>query len=153
VETNAGWLDIQPLSGTGDGSITVSPNSPNTSESEDRNATISISVATLAPETVSVRQTTINNITNVSSQIRRIYPNPASAEVTMEFFQYTDGSSALDIYNTSGMLVSSVRLPHVKAGNQQYTVDLSELPEGVYYFTLETPDAAMNGKFMVRGKD
>ena len=69
------------------------------------------------------------------------YPNPAVQTVTLPF--YTENASDLMIYSIDGKLVTSCR---VQAGYGEATVDVNNLPAGVYIYRLNS----QSGKFIVQ---
>jgi Leucine-rich repeat (LRR) protein len=71
-----------------------------------------------------------------------VYPNPTKGEVNIN-------NVALDkvtVYNTIGQLVKSFTLD---SGNTNNSIDLSELPKGVYYLYLINQDAASAKKIII----
>ncbi|MNQ38970.1 Internalin-J precursor [compost metagenome] len=71
-----------------------------------------------------------------------VYPNPTKGEVNIN-------NIALDkvtVYNTIGQLVKSFNLD---SGNTNNSIDLSELPKGVYYLYLISQDTASAKKIII----
>jgi len=71
-----------------------------------------------------------------------VYPNPTKGEVNIN-------NIALDkvtVYNIIGQLVKSFNLD---SGNTNNSIDLSELPKGVYYLYLINQDAASAKKIII----
>lgn len=69
------------------------------------------------------------------------YPNPAVQTVTLPF--YTENASNLMVYSIDGKLVTTCR---VQAGYGEATVDVNNLPAGVYIYRLNS----QSGKFIVQ---
>lgn len=87
----------------------------------------------------------IENIQSVSS-----FPNPF-----VDFFQlnYTLKSNSdvkFRVYNAEGKTMKSIDLGQRTAGQQQHTLQLNNLPQGIYYYQLQTNDNFVSGKIVKR---
>jgi hypothetical protein len=73
----------------------------------------------------------VNEINN-DVHVFNIYPNPASARVTLSY-QLNNNNAVLKLYNTMGQLLESRTI-----NNSDGTIEdnVSALPGGVYYYTL-----------------
>lgn len=63
----------------------------------------------------------------------RIYPNPASDEVTVEFMESFAGPMKLRISNAAGSLVNT---QSILSGTKKFSVNTSALPAGTYQFQV-----------------
>ena len=63
----------------------------------------------------------------------RLYPNPASAEVMIEFDSKLNGNAVLEIYGYAGNLLQSIQLT---SGYQFISVSVKDLKAGIYYYRI-----------------
>ncbi|NQY30656.1 MAG: T9SS type A sorting domain-containing protein [Flavobacteriaceae bacterium] len=71
-----------------------------------------------------------NNNNNNNNNITRIYPNPATDKITIEFNDSSMVNQEISIYNLVGQKVNT--LLSSKSQNKQ-VIDLSKLPSGIYF--------------------
>ncbi len=75
---------------------------------------------------------------NASSSIRLgTHPNPASTTTTIEFNLPETVPASIDIFNSLGQKMKSVFNQVQSAGSHSVTVDLSGLPDGIYYYRIQ----------------
>lgn len=63
----------------------------------------------------------------------KIYPNPASSIVTIQFEAATDKEILLYILDTQGKLIKTDR---IEESTLEKNIDLEDLPSGVYYLRM-----------------
>jgi len=63
-------------------------------------------------------------------------PNPTSGNATISYEIYTDGIVEIKIFNTMGQLVKSFPQGKLKQGSYKTKITLSDLPAGLYHYTL-----------------
>ena len=63
----------------------------------------------------------------------RLYPNPASTEVMIEFDSKLNGNAVLEIYGYAGNLLQSNQLT---SGYQFISVSVKDLKAGIYYYRI-----------------
>ena len=68
----------------------------------------------------------------------KIYPNPAKAEITIEFDLTNESNSTLKIYDMRGALVIEKNLTNLQAGNNKIHVNTSELNIGIYQAVINS---------------
>lgn len=75
------------------------------------------------------------------------YPNPFNPSTTIQYALNKPNQVTLNIYNIQGELVQSV-FNHVPqtAGVQHVTVDMSNQPSGIYFYTVEIGNQIQSGK-------
>lgn len=73
-----------------------------------------------------------------SSTEINLYPNPVNEQFTL---QLADQIESLIIFNVNGEIVESMMNPNK-------TVDVSHLPEGVYFLQIQTNNGLVNKKFI-----
>lgn len=77
-----------------------------------------------------------------------IYPTPAADLVNFEFDVKKQGNLSYDIINAQGQLVEHIS-KSVKAGTVKETVDVHQLPNGIYSVQLNVDGATQMQKFLV----
>jgi len=79
----------------------------------------------------------------------RAFPNPASTEITFEFELPAPGTITLSIHSTLGQPAGASVHKGCSAGKQQLRYDVSQLPAGLYFYTLRTNTGVTSGKVVV----
>ena len=80
----------------------------------------------------------------------RIYPNPAVNSVNVEFTDLKGISNLeLGVYDISGRLVEQVYSGGVSSANQKFTVNVDDMPSGLYFMRFSTPNGQFAKKFVV----
>ena len=78
------------------------------------------------------------SVTNVSAIDKKlqidVYPNPAGDEISLDLKNYSGKGLSFNIYNTSGFLVQQIE---ITGKNNSLKIDISELPEGLYFYSLQ----------------
>jgi len=87
-----------------------------------------------------------NKKTSLTAQI---YPNPVHGLATLTVNLNQGGNLNVEITNMVGQKVMSFNKGSVNAGTQQFTIDASQLPAGVYFYTLKLEDQKSTGKMVV----
>jgi hypothetical protein len=64
--------------------------------------------------------------------VSKLFPNPANTDFTIAFDSKQTGEGIINVYDIYGKLVKSKQMS-INAGVTQRTVDVEELPVGVYY--------------------
>jgi hypothetical protein len=78
----------------------------------------------------------VDNVpSSASGTIIKVYPNPASAEITFDWFTEYPQSGQLKVYNAMGMLVNLYKLESGRT-----TLNIENLCSGIYFYTLIIPD-------------
>jgi len=80
----------------------------------------------------------------------RIYPNPATDALTVDFATATAGPATLLLTNLLGQRVRALTESSVAPGNHTQTLDLHGLSAGQYTLTLQTPDGPQSQLILVR---
>ncbi|MEM6342318.1 MAG: FG-GAP-like repeat-containing protein [Bacteroidota bacterium] len=91
---------------------------------------------------------TVDNCTNIDlpafAQSMKLYPNPVSSQVRLDFVQLISFES-VEVLDLSGRLV---QLEEVNQFVQSYTLDLAEMPEGVYFLRIQAEGTSFIRKFV-----
>lgn len=77
-----------------------------------------------------------------------LYPNPVIQTLTLDIQTSNMGAYQASIYDTKGRVVRTLAPLQIGTSTFQQTVDLEELPTGVYYFQLQGDQATMTRKFI-----
>lgn len=77
------------------------------------------------------------------------YPNPFNPETRIDFTISEKQQVSLRVYNTLGELVSEIVNEQREAGNYSEIFNASDLPSGVYIYSLQTPGFVENMKLTV----
>lgn len=67
-------------------------------------------------------------------------PNPATSHVALDFTIPFEGETKLVLFGVDGTEVASIVDGYLTAGDHTVTIDLSELPNGIYYYRLQYGD-------------
>ncbi|MGA3245612.1 MAG: T9SS type A sorting domain-containing protein, partial [Bacteroidota bacterium] len=78
------------------------------------------------------------------------YPNPFNPSTNIQYTLNTSGLTSLTVYNVLGQLVKSiVNDVFQNAGAYKVTVDMSNLPSGLYVYILEQGNNRLAQKMML----
>ncbi len=80
-----------------------------------------------------------------------VYPNPASTHLTLQ--SMVNGQCLMfSVYNTTGQLVLQSKIINhaLPAGRQESLINVSSLPSGIYYVTLESESARATQKIIIQ---
>ena len=92
-----------------------------------------------------------NLLTSEESSQLSVFPNPAVSSATVEYSIMQDEQIIdLKLYDIAGNLVSTLlENQRQKEGKHQNTFDISHLPNGIYYYRLETDALPITRKLVV----
>lgn len=84
-------------------------------------------------------------------KLRQNYPNPVNGMTRMEFELPLSSPVTVTMYDVLGRSVRSLVDGEMEAGRYAFDIDLGDLPSGVYYYRLVTPQfSAMNKLMLIR---
>ena len=75
-----------------------------------------------------------------------VYPNPTNNEFTISYRNYLLNQATLTIYDITGRTVKTQTYQPTQEGLQNFTVDVQNLKEGTYFYTLQVGNQTKNGK-------
>jgi hypothetical protein len=79
-----------------------------------------------------------------------VYPNPARETVAFDYSLPASGNVTITLFNDLGTLVSRTEQGSQLAGDHQQTYNLSVLPDGIYYYSVQLDGSApVKGKLLV----
>ena len=79
------------------------------------------------------------------------YPNPSRVQMTIEYEFSNNSDVQLDIYNLQGERLYSAIQSSVPAGSHTISVNVLDLPAGLYMYTLRAGNEVVTGKFIKTG--
>jgi hypothetical protein len=77
-----------------------------------------------------------------------VFPNPSNDKISISFNMKLNSNAVLNIYNSIGALVKSIALS--KLNNENLTLDISELPKGIYVVEIINEGAKNLKKLVVQ---
>jgi Spy/CpxP family protein refolding chaperone len=98
----------------------------------------------LEPNSADGAATAKTQVANLSA-----FPNPASSEVGIKYDLEKDADVRLEIRDRDGKLLRTINQPRLKAGAQMQMVDMSQLPDGVYYLAVISQNQQLVTKVVV----
>jgi hypothetical protein len=73
----------------------------------------------------------------------KVFPTIATSTIQTSFTSTTAAAAKINIYDANGRLIVSMQKA-VSAGANQQSVNVTSLPAGLYYFQVQSNDAAIN---------
>jgi hypothetical protein len=83
------------------------------------------------------------------AQLRKVYPNPATNKVNVEFYSPKAGTTSFALYNLSGMLVKQISFGAMDQGVYEKEVQLDEFANGLYFYALSINGELFKGKLNI----
>jgi serine protease AprX len=90
---------------------------------------------------VSVREQ--NNTAGLRTAIFPTQPNPASDRTTLRFVLAEPSTVTLRVYSALGIEVQTIAARQYEKGEHLVEFDTANLPQGVYFCTLQTPKQSL----------
>ncbi|HXK91569.1 MAG TPA: T9SS type A sorting domain-containing protein [Bacteroidales bacterium] len=88
------------------------------------------------------------NINDLSENNIQIFPNPTNSILTITFpHQYVNDFNLIEIYNTLGELVYSQKIHSLQ---NQITINLSDLSEGIYFLEILQQNKLFQNKIIIK---
>ena len=89
-------------------------------------------------------------INSIGANTVKVYPNPASGRANLELNINQAGNAQLTIFDLSGKMVRSEILGKLAEGEYVRTLDLQNLPQGMYLINVRVGKNAVASKLIVR---
>ena len=67
------------------------------------------------------------------NNVMKLYPNPASGIITIEFFTESPTPVEVQLYSVTGKLLKTIQKGSAEAGQKRIDFDISDLSQGVYF--------------------
>lgn len=134
IDTDYQWLDCN----NGNATISGATNATYTPTANgDYAVAITLNGCTKISDCVNVVLSSVKE-TNSTTNVIRIYPNPAQAKITID----TNGDiEEFKILDSKGQLVQTSQ-------NVQKTIDISELNSGMYLIQVQTQQSVQTARFV-----
>lgn len=102
----------------------------------------------MAPNSILIHTAATTATTDPFANTRiSVAPNPVTGEATFTLQLETATQGRFYIVNAAGQVVATIAKGKFTPGNQDYLLDLSSLPKGVYTYILETTGGRKSGSF------
>ncbi len=109
-------------------------------------------VCTIAPSKGSIVETfeeTATNESAIASESIKLYPNPASDLLTLNFEMLEAADIRIEIVNNEGKITRSIQRS-VLTGDNTLSLDISSLPAGFYYLKMNNNHSILTQKFTIK---
>ena len=97
---------------------------------------------------VSVRDESINS-EPISYSLQQNYPNPFNPTTNINFSIAEAGSVTIKVYNTLGAEITTLVSENMSAGNHVVTFEATDLPTGIYFYSLNSNNVSMTKKMLL----
>jgi len=79
----------------------------------------------------------------------KVFPNPATTRLMLDFRLERAGSITFAVYNAGGQQVINIPVKHYLAGPQSLRLDVSSLHSGIYFLELRRERQVLHRKFIL----
>lgn len=76
----------------------------------------------------------------------KIYPNPSIGSCKLSFHNDCQQLVTITLYSSEGKYISTIKSGFLNSGNYDIEVPVENLPNGLYYITLSSPNGYKTGK-------
>lgn len=80
----------------------------------------------------------------------KVFPNPTYGQFTLAYTGQTNGSAQLAVFDLAGRKVKAMALGHWVSGEQTHTIDLTEIPAGMYLLRLSVGNESYQQRLIKR---
>lgn len=91
--------------------------------------------------------TSIDNEKTITEQVMKIFPNPASNYITIQFNSFTNDNKII-VSNLLGEQIKQI----IITANDSYQLDVGGFTDGVYFITLQTSNHSSTQKIVISKK-
>ena len=89
--------------------------------------------------------TALPNVANIKPEVK-VYPNPTSGEVFIEFVS-SNSTADISIFNALGEKISDISVE--SNGDGKYTLNIGDKPKGVYFIRIQTEQGLTTEKLVL----
>ena len=100
-------------------------------------------------EHLSADQDDVKEVLPSRFALKQNYPNPFNPVTKISYSIERSSNVALKLYDVRGGLVETLLSKRVNAGNHDYTLDASNLPSGVYFYTMTVDNVSKTKKLIL----
>jgi len=79
----------------------------------------------------------------------QVFPVPSSGSVNLQFTLHTSRSTVIYLYSIKGIMIKRLMNEEVIAGEHLMTIDLSDLPAGIYFVRLQAGNRLETARVVV----
>lgn len=90
-----------------------------------------------------------NNTIPTQSMLYQNYPNPFNPETVIEYYISEPGAVEIAVFDVNGREVKQFNEGFRPAGKYSLTLNLNELPSGVYFYTLDAGGKTLSKKMVL----
>lgn len=139
ASSNQSWLIVNPTSGTGNATITLTAEANNTAS--ERTAIVTVSASGLPSQTITVKQAgETTGIEDLTSNPISVYPNPTTHIFAVNGF---DGIATVEIFNITGEL----KMKYTTEANR--SISVGNLTKGLYVLKISTTSGIVSKKLVI----
>lgn len=102
----------------------------------------------ITPGAANLNTMSINEV-DENASVSQNYPNPFSAETSIEFILESPDRVTIEIFNASGTRVSTLVNDNFTQGSHTVKWDASAMPAGFYFYTLQTSQTTITKKALI----
>ncbi len=88
--------------------------------------------------------TQIDNLTTLS-----VFPSPVQETLNVRFGLLESTQLSVNVFNAFGQKVTSIATTNYAAGSNNLTINASDMPNGIYFVTLQSDNQSITKKFFV----
>jgi hypothetical protein len=82
-------------------------------------------------------------------ELEQNYPNPFNPTTNISFSIPESGNVSIKVYNTLGAEITTLISENMPAGNHVVTFDATDLPTGIYFYSLNSNNVSMTKKMLL----
>ncbi|MCX6245684.1 MAG: T9SS type A sorting domain-containing protein [Bacteroidetes bacterium] len=82
--------------------------------------------------------------------ISQNYPNPVNGMTTVKVYTQNSGDLSLKVTNLTGQSLMTMEKTNVLAGVQIFNIDASQLPSGIYFYSVKQGEKSITKKMIVQ---
>jgi hypothetical protein len=135
--------------------ITATPNtnfvfqhwSGDTNYLNDPQETTAVVTMPAAPITLTAHFLDVTNVSELSEQSLRVFPNPARSELNIEFY-YKDREVIIQLMNISGQIVDQMAVE--ETGKIKTSFNTAAMPAGLYLLSIRSESLNVARKVVIR---
>jgi len=86
----------------------------------------------------------------VKNELGQNTPNPCASTTTIPFTLRSGGLASLCVFDVMGRQVATLESGYLDAGLHKTVFDASNLPDGVYYYKLQTPNGTEGRQMLLK---
>ena len=81
--------------------------------------------------------------------LKQNYPNPFNPITKISYGVNEDSDVKLSLYDVRGSFVKNLINKRIRAGNHDFMLDASQLPSGVYFYTMTVDNVSQTRKLIL----